>query len=215
LFYRYFVINLKDANGVENKLISDVRVRRALLYAIDSKALAEGLYPGLAKLIYTGVPVSHPAYDKSSEVYTYDPNKAKQLLKEANYDFSKTLRLRFYYSDQTSVNFMTAIAQYLSQVGIKTDVQKFQGDSTTELYKMRNYDIALKGLSAFGFEEWYGEYASDNVNFANIIGKDGYFDEKVNELRETTDPQNAIRYLIDLQKLEQKYLYKLPLITLQ
>jgi len=94
-------------------------------------------------------------------------------------------------------------------------VQKFQGDATTELYKIRDYDIALKGLSSFGFEEWYGEYASDNVNFVNIMGKDGYFDTKVNELRETSDPVRRNQILIDLQKLEQKYLYKLPLFTLQ
>ncbi|HNP93829.1 MAG: ABC transporter substrate-binding protein [Treponema sp.] len=214
-FYRYFVQNIKDANGVPNKTMSDIRVRKAIMYAMDTKAIAEGLYPGLAKLIYTGVPTSHSAYDKSSEVYSYDPEKAKQLLKEANFDFSKPLKLRFYYADQTSINFMTAIAQYLAQVGIKTDVQKFQGDATTELYKVKDYDIALKGLSAFGFEEWYGEYASDNVNFVNILGKDGYFDAKVNELRETTDPVKRNQILVDLQKLEQKYLYKLPLFILQ
>jgi len=214
-FYRYLVCNIKDANGVSNKAVADIRVRKAILYAIDTKSLVEGLYPGLAKLIYTGVPTSHAAYDKSSEIYSYNPEKAKQLLKEANFDFSKPLRLRFYYGDQTAINFMTALAQYLAQVGIKTDVQKFQGDATTELYKIRDYDIALKGLSSFGFEEWYGEYASDNVNFVNIMGKDGYFDTKVNELRETSDPVRRNQILIDLQKLEQKYLYKLPLFTLQ
>lgn len=214
-FYRYFVINIKDANGVPNKALADVNVRKAILYAIDIKALAEGLYPGLAKLISTGVPASLSAYDKSSEIYKYNPEKAKQLLKDARFDFSKPLKLRFYYADQTSINFMTAVAQYLAQVGIKTDVQKFQGDATTELYKVREYDLALKGLSAFGFEEWYGEYATDNVNFVNIMGKDGYFDDKVNELRQTTDPAARRQILIDLQKLEQKYLYKLPLFTMQ
>ncbi|HOV94122.1 MAG TPA: ABC transporter substrate-binding protein [Spirochaetales bacterium] len=214
-FYRYFVLNIKDSNGVPNRMLSDVRVRRALMYAIDFKSIAEGLYPGLAKPLYTGVPTSYSAYDKSSEVYTYNPEKAKQLLKEANFDFSKTLKLRFYYGDQTSIDFMTAVAQYLAQVGIKTNVQKFQGDATTELYKVRDYDIALKGLSAFGFEEWYGEYASDNVNFVNIFGKDGYFDDKVNELRQTTDPAKRDQILIELQKLEQKYLYKLPLFIME
>ncbi len=214
-FYRYFVINIKDANGVPNKAMADVRVRKALMYAIDFKALGDGLYPGLVRQIYTGVPTTFSAYDKGAEQYSYNPEKAKQLLKDANFDFSKTLRLRFYYGDQTSINFMAAVAQYLAQVGIKTDVQKFQGDATTELYKVRDYDIALKGLSAFGFEEWYGEYATDNSNFVNILGKDGYFDAKVNELRATTDPAKRAQILLDLQQLEQKYLYKLPIYTMQ
>lgn len=53
------------------------------------------------------------------------------------------------------------------------------------------------------------------MNFVNILGKDGYFDAKVNELRETTDPIKRNQILVDLQKLEQKYLYKLPLFILQ
>ncbi len=215
MFYRYFVMNLKDANGKENPALADVRVRHALLHAIDIKSIAEGLYPGLAALNYTGVPTGMAAYDKTSEVYEYNPEKAKQLLKEAGFDFSRTLKLRFYYADQTSINFMTAVAQYLAQVGIKADVQKFQGDATTEIYKVRDHDLVLKGLSAFGFEEWYGEYASDNSNFVNILGKEGLFDDKIDELRKTTDPAQRAKILADLQKLEQKYLYKLPLFNLQ
>ena len=53
------------------------------------------------------------------------------------------------------------------------------------------------------------------MNFVSILGKDGYFDAKVNELRETTDPVKRNQILVDLQKLEQKYLYKLPLFILQ
>lgn len=214
-FYRYFVMNFKDADGKPNPALSDPRVRMALRYAIDVKAIADGLYPGLTALNYTGVPTALAAYDKSAEQYAYNPEKAKQLLKAAGFDFSKTLRLRFYYADQTSINFMTAVAQYLEQVGIKTDVQKFQGDATTELYKVRDYDLALKGLSAFGFEEWYGEYASDNSNFVNINGKDGTFDAKVNELRATTDPKAREKILLELQKLEQANFVKMPLFNMQ
>jgi peptide/nickel transport system substrate-binding protein len=215
MFYRYFVMNIKDANGKPNKAMADVRVRKAILYAIDLKTLSDALYPGLTKPIYAGVPTSNPDYWSGAEKYSYNPEKAKELLKEANFDFSKSLRLRFYYSDQTSINFMTAVAQYLSQIGVKTDVQKFQGDATTELYKVRDYDIALKGLSAFGFEEWYGEYTSDNSNFVNILGKEGIFDKPVNQLRETTDPAKRAEILLTLQKLEQENLYKLPLFNMQ
>lgn len=215
MFYRYFIMNIKDANGVENKALSDRRVRQALLYAIDIKSIAEGLYPGLTMPNYTGVPTALSAFDKTSEQYAFDPEKAKQLLKEAGFNFNKTLKLRFYYADQTSINFMTAVAQYLANIGIKTDVQKFQGDTTSELYKNRDYDIALKGLSAFGYEEWYGEYTSDNNNFVNIIGKDSPFDDKVDELRKATDSAKRELILKDLQKIEQKYLYKLPLFTIQ
>ncbi len=35
-------------------------------------------------------------------------------------------------------------------------------------YLKLKYDLAYKGLSSFGYETWYGEYASTNTNFKNI-----------------------------------------------
>lgn len=215
LFYRYFILNLKDENGKSNPLLDDVRIRKALIHAIDRETIAEMMFPGLAQINNTGVPSSLAEYDKSSEDYSYNPELAKQLLNEAGFDFNKTLKLRYYYSDQTSIDFMDAVAQYWSEVGIKTDVQKFQGDATTEIYTTRDHDVVLKGLSAFGYEEWYGEYSSDNNNFVRINGKDGLYDKEIFELRETTDPIKRVEILKGLQKLEQENLYKLPLFTLQ
>ena len=68
------------------------------------------------------------------------------------------MEFRYYMADQTSVDLYNAIAADLAKVGIKVNVQKFAGDATGELFDIRNYDIALKGLSAFGYDEWYGEY---------------------------------------------------------
>jgi len=213
LFYRYFVMNIQDAEGNKNEKMADKRVREAIMYAIDRKTLTEQLYPGLSALISTGIPTSFDESYEDAPEYEYNPEKAKQLLEEANFDFNETIKLRFYYGDQTSVNFMTAVAQYLTNIGMKVDVLKFQGDATTELYKTRDYDIALKGLSAFGFEEWYAEYASTNQSLINIIGKEGHFDELVKKLNETEDLDERQAILTELQKLEVEHLYKLPLYT--
>ena len=214
-FYRYFVMNLKDENGKVNPKLNDVRIREAILYAIDRKALTERLYQGTAKVLNTGVPSALEAYWKGANTYDYNPEKAKQLLRDAKFDFNQTLRLRYYYADQTSIDLMTAIGQYLANVGIKTDVQKFQGDATTAIYQIREHDLVFKGLSSFGYEEWYGEYATDSSSFVRIIGKDGLFDSKVNELRSETDAKKRDAILVDLQKLEQQTMLKIPLFTVQ
>lgn len=63
---------------------ADVRVRQALLYAIDREELAEGLFEGNAT-VATG-PLLVPAafgFDASLTGYSYDPVKAKALLEEA------------------------------------------------------------------------------------------------------------------------------------
>ncbi|EKN66493.1 oligopeptide ABC transporteroligopeptide-binding protein [Neobacillus bataviensis LMG 21833] len=213
LFYRYFIVNMQDADGKVNEKMADKRVREAILYAIDRKSLTAQLYPELATLLNTGVPSTFDEYDKNAPKYEYNPEKAKQLLKEANFDFNEKIKLRYYYGDQTSINFMTAVAQYLTDVGLKVDVLKFQGDATSELYQIKDYDIALKGLSSFGYEEWYGEYESSNANFVNIFGKKGTFDDAINRLKATSDDKERAKILKELQKLEEENLNKLPLYT--
>ena len=215
LFYRYFVANIKDKEGNVNSLIEDVRVRQAILHAIDRKELGSSLYPDLAEVSNTGVPSKLAEYLSGADEYEYNPEKAKELLKEAGFDFTKTLRLRYYYPDQTSIDFMDAIAFYLGEVGIKTDVMAFQNDATTELYNTRDYDLALKGLSAFGYEEWYGEYKSTQANFQHILGGDTTFDALIDELVATSDQNERATILQGLQKLEQEKVFKLPLLNLK
>lgn len=214
LFYRYFIVNYKDANGNVNKKVADPRVREALLYAIDRKGLAEKLYPGLATVTNTGVPAGYPGHI-DGESFAYNPKKAKELLKEANFDFSQTFKIGYYYADQSSIDFANAVAEELNAVGIKAEAYKFQGDPSTALYKVKDYDIALKGLSAFSVGEYYGEYSSSNQNYVNIFGKDSPFDSLYNQFVGESDPAQQKETLGKLQKLEQKELYKLPMFTMK
>jgi len=49
--------------------------------------------------------------------YEYNPDKAKQLLKDANYDASKDLRLLYYYNDTIHKDMFAAVQQQLSKIG--------------------------------------------------------------------------------------------------
>lgn len=211
LFYRYFICNMEGVDGNENPVMKDPRVREALLYAIDREELAKGMFPDLATVINSGVPNEYPEYN--GKTYEYNPEKAKQLLEEAGYDFNHTFRILYYYTDQTSIDFMDAIAYYLEQVGMKVEtVQSQQG--TVDLFQTRNYDVGYKGLSAFTISEWFGEYQSANANFAQIFGGDTQFDDLISQLGSETDAAKRSDLLKQLQELEQKNLYKIPLYTI-
>lgn len=211
LFYRYFICNMKGTDGNENPVMQDVRVRQAILHAIDRETLAEQLFPGLAHVVNSGV--SNDAAEYNGVEYEYNPEKAKQLLEEAGYDFNHTFRILYYYSDQTSIDFMDAIAYYLGEVGMKVEtIQSTQG--TTDLFSTRNYDVGYKGLSAFSIAEWYGEYSSTNANFKNIFGGDTQFDEGATAIAAEADASKRSETLKELQELEQENLYKLPLYTI-
>jgi peptide/nickel transport system substrate-binding protein len=65
------------------KPFDDVRVRRALMHAIDRKAFIDGVLEGLAKPIGSHMAPTDAGYVDLTGQYAYDPEKAKALLKEA------------------------------------------------------------------------------------------------------------------------------------
>jgi peptide/nickel transport system substrate-binding protein len=65
---------------------NDLRVRRAILYAVDTATLVKTLFFGAHLPGRSPVSPRMPGYDKSLEtMYTYDPPKARQLLDEAGW----------------------------------------------------------------------------------------------------------------------------------
>lgn len=214
LFYRYFIANLSGINGEGNSLISDPKVRAAILHAINREELVGSLFKDIGIVNYTGVPTTRDEFLDDVEKYEYNPEKAKQLLKEANYDSSRKLKIAYYYQDQASVDFMQAISYQLNEVGIPNEVTQIQTDATNALFNLREYDIGYKGLASFGYEGWYGEYSSDNTNFKNILNDDDSFDELYNKLSRTSDNEERKSILEDLQRLEQEKLFKLNLFTI-
>ena len=85
-----FTVELGDTAGkgimaINNKKppLNDVRVRRALMHAIDRKAFIDGAIDGLGKPIGSHFAPTDAGYVDLTKVYPYDPEKAKALLKEA------------------------------------------------------------------------------------------------------------------------------------
>jgi len=211
LYYRYFLCNVGGVDGNENPVMQDVRVRQAILHAIDRETIVETLFPGLGSVSNSGV-ASTSSVSIGTE-YEYNPEKAKQLLEEANYDFNHTFRILYYYSDQASIDFMDAIAYYLGEIGMKVELINTT-NGTQDMFQTREYDIAYKGLSAFDISEWYGEYNSENGNFQSVFTGDTAFDALLDEYfaAQTQEERNDV--LKELQKMEAEKVYKLPMFTL-
>ena len=72
--------------NTEKKPFSDVRVRRAVNYAVNRDAIANDLLKGTATAAIGPIPPSITwAYTDQVTKYPYDPERAKKLLAEAGY----------------------------------------------------------------------------------------------------------------------------------
>jgi peptide/nickel transport system substrate-binding protein len=72
---------------------NNVKVRQAANYAINRQAMSASLLHNTATPAYQLIPPANAAYSAKNFAYSYDPKKAKQLLKEAGYPngFSTTV----------------------------------------------------------------------------------------------------------------------------
>ncbi len=77
--YTYLGFNLK------NKPFDDVRVRKAINYAIDKQEIIDGVYLGLGINIASPYKPGTRWSNPKLKPYPYDPEKAKTLLKEAGF----------------------------------------------------------------------------------------------------------------------------------
>ena len=69
-----------------NAKMSDAKLRQAMAYALDIEAAGQNLYNGLQHSTNSIIiPFFKDVYNKEQEGFTYNPEKAKQLLDEAGY----------------------------------------------------------------------------------------------------------------------------------
>ncbi len=101
----------------------DKRVRQAIAYAIDSKAIIDKLFHGIPNHV-ARLAEWELGYDPELKPYPYDPEKAKKLLAEAGYP--NGFEMPYYYMIGRSYGLKEtteACALYLKAVGIKCKVQ--------------------------------------------------------------------------------------------
>lgn len=129
------------------KTIPDPRVRRAISYAINRKQIIKNIIKGSAEEIIGAYPPSSKFFNKDLDYASYDPAKAKALLKEANWDPNKVLKFNVPVGNTGREQAANVIAQNLQDVGIKVQMQKYDFVTSLALGKKHNFDLYIVGLT--------------------------------------------------------------------
>ena len=162
---------------------NDVRVRRAISYAINREEIIEGAMFGYGTPIGSHMSPINPNYIDLTWVYPYDPEKAKELLAEAGYPngFHAVLKLPQPYN--YSVRSGEIVAAQLKEVGIDLDIQIIEwGQWIDRVFLNADYDLTIIGhAEAFDI----GIYAKPDYYFRY---DNPWLQEVIRRAERTVDP---------------------------
>jgi peptide/nickel transport system substrate-binding protein len=146
---------------VKKSPLKILKVRQAINYAIDRQKMMKYLRNSMGTPGYAGfIPEGMPGFSKNVKGYTYDPEKARELLAEAGFPDGKNLPE---ISLATTVGYRSLIEYVqgqLDRIGIKTNVEITQGASLREL-------VSKNGINFF-YGQWIADYP-DGENYLSVF----------------------------------------------
>lgn len=127
------------------------QVRKALCYATDRQQILDVAFDGYGSLIGSSMyPALGKYFDDSiTNTYTYDPEKAKQLLKEAGYEngFDMTITVPSNYPQHVAT--AQVLAEQYKAIGINVKLDTVEWNTWVEdAYMGRNFQSTVVGLDA-------------------------------------------------------------------
>ena len=127
----------------KRKPLDELKVRQAISYAIDRKAIIDGAMNGLGTPIGSHLTPNDPGYVDLTGMYPHDPAKAKELLKEAGVKTPLDLTMILpppHYARQGG----EIIAAELADVGINAKIENVEwAQWLSGVYKDHNFDLTI------------------------------------------------------------------------
>nr|WP_321455580.1 ABC transporter substrate-binding protein [uncultured Cohaesibacter sp.] len=164
---------LATNNGI--KPFNDIRVRKAMAYAINRQSLIDGAMFGYGTLIGSHFAPHNPAYVDLSHVYDYNPEKARELLKEAGLENGFKARLFLPPTDYARRSGLI-IASDFKKVGIELELINVEwAQWLSNVFKGKDYDLTIishtepMDIDIYARDDYYFNYKSDE--FKAIIAK--------------------------------------------
>ena len=193
--------NLIQFNSTDPKSPwSDKRMREALEYAVDKPAMAKSVGRGFFVPVYEIIHSIPPGAGTTPR--KYDPEKAKQLIKEAGHE---NLKVKLYFSTGPDQDAVVALQGFLNAVGIKVELTPIQGP----LFHQKLFEPAVGSDLIFGNQRGSRNeilvpadetLASGSVFFQGVKRPDG-FDDLLNKALQQEDINESLKYLFKMEKL--------------
>ena len=181
----------------------NVKVRQAINYAIPIQAILPNVLYGYATQMKSPVPHLTPGYSGTLSPYTYDIEKARQLIKEAGVTpgpVELAVRVGYTTHEQASV----WIQRELEKLGFKVTIVKETDAAFRQAAIKGNHALSLESFQSWVNDPWYHlvfnfhtKSKFTNASFYSNPVLDKHIDESMHE----TDPRKRLGNVLIAQKI--------------
>jgi peptide/nickel transport system substrate-binding protein len=169
--------NQPFVDPIKSRWFTTKEFRQAIAYGINRDAMTNNIYRGLGAPLHSPIPAQSPFYlspEQGLKTYSYDPQKAKELLLSAGFQYNNGELLD---TDGNKVRFTllmaagkkvreqmgTQIKQDLGKLGMQIDTQFLSFNTYVEKLRLtKNWDTYLGGFT--GGTEPHSGYNIWSVN---------------------------------------------------
>ena len=209
--YTYLGYNLK------NPLFADKRIRQAISYAINKDEIINGVLLKLGKPAHGPYKPGTWAYNDKVKIYNYDPQKARELLREAGWIKVNpagilekegkpfVFEIVTNQGNETRQKCAEIIQRQLQEVGIDVKIRILEWSSfVTDFINKRRFDAVIMGwtipLDPDAYDVWHSsKTAPEELNFVSY--KNPEVDEMLEKGRSTFDQKERKKYYDRFQEI--------------
>ncbi|MGB3328283.1 MAG: ABC transporter substrate-binding protein, partial [Thermomicrobiales bacterium] len=175
-----------------------VPVRQALVHALDRKTLIETITYGYA----TDIPsvMMYPALLPNAElaVYDYDPEKAKQLLNDAGWDWNRSIKFGQFTSQGAPNTSISAVMSMWNDIGLKVEFLPLDAASQADIATSddHQYDVTMTAFAWLAYDpsSSYSSFACERrPNYSNYCN-DAYDAAMQEAMKQPTIEQAVPKY---------------------
>jgi peptide/nickel transport system substrate-binding protein len=203
-------LSLNASEKTPSPALRDIRVRKAILHAIDREAIVKSIVGQGSRVLHT---FCHPSQfgctDEGAPRYPYDPAKAKQLLGEAGFPNGFDIDL-YAYRDRPHTE---AMIGYLRAAGIRANLRFVQSAAAGDARRAGKVAMihTTSGDARQDVSQMMSRFFGGNPDDMN---RDGEVRELIDRGNTSLDPEVRKASYAKALVLIQERAYVLPLYSL-
>jgi peptide/nickel transport system substrate-binding protein len=204
-----------------NPLLSDIRVRQALVAAVDSQEVVDTIFTENYPRATSALSSSAVGYKDESEHYEYDPEKAEELLAEAGWEAGadgilekdgQRLSLTVYEAAPQPLSKQTLelVSQQLKEVGVELNVKAADaGTYAADIKDPLKTPLYHSMVGRADLDVIKSQYHTKNRN--TLLSNDAELDRLLEAVASTADPDERIAASQAVQDYLAEQAYVIPL----